>query len=349
MKVALLYLDALKGGGYPRDARWLAGSLAERCEKVWVVAEKGERFDGLGAAEPVSPGRAIRSLRADVVHGLGLLIPRQIVIQRAIRGHVNVISPLGQLMEEHMSRGRLKSAYLRLVRPVLPRNLTVHLFSEQERTGVHQHLPGVPIDTAPAGVFPPAPGFAGVPRSIDEGYLLFFGRNDVHQKGIDRLIRGYSVARMNGLELPLVIAGAEHAGSSRILQELAAELCVEVDFRGELSEPEKWSLLAGARALVFLSRWDGPPRPIREALAVGTPVVVSNGTNMAELVAGCDAGTVAGDSPDQIAAALAMAADPIRASAWRSGALSLASALAWPEVARSYERLYRGALAAKGM
>jgi hypothetical protein len=72
-----------------------------------------------------------------------------------------------------------------------------------------------------------------------------------------------------------VIAGAEHGRSAARLAQLAADHSVVTDVRGRV-DVEKWRVIKGARALVFLSRWDGPPRPVREAVAVGTYELTRN-------------------------------------------------------------------------
>jgi glycosyltransferase involved in cell wall biosynthesis len=337
VRVALVYLDALKAGGYPRDVRWLAGALSRRCESVWVVANDGGVRDGLGGALPVRPHDALR-LRPDVAHAMGVLIPAQIVLHRALRARTNVMSPFGQLMDEHLARGRNKTMYLRAARLLLPPRLTIHLFSEQERPGAARWLGHRPMRVAPVGVFPAPPDSDR--RTGD--YVLFFGRNDVHQKGIDLLLDAYRAAVEHGFKLPLLVAGNSHGDSDATIARLAEGL--EVKRLGAVDEAEKWRLLGGARTLVFLSRWDGPPRPVREALAVGTPVIVSPGTNMGELVAQFSAGEVVTDR-SEITAALLGAARPGQIDQWRAGAARMRDALSWDVVAGDYESIYADALA----
>jgi glycosyltransferase involved in cell wall biosynthesis len=337
VRVALVYLDALKDGGYPRDIRWLAGALARRCETIWVVASDGDVTDGLGDAIAINPRDAVR-LRPDVAHSMGMLVPAQLFLHRALRARANVISPLGHLMDEHLARGRKKTTYLRAIRLLLPRRLSVHLFSEQERAGAARWIGNRPMHIAPAGIFlAPSDG-----DTRDGDYLLFLGRNDVRQKGIDLLLEGYTTAVGRGLELPLLIAGNSHGDSDAMIDRLAHGL--QVERLGPVDDAEKWRLFRGARALAFLSRWDGPPRPIREALAVGTPVIVSPGTNMAELVVDFAAGASAAHR-HEIAAALLAAADPQQVDRWRHGAVRMREALSWDTVAAEYASMYESALA----
>ena len=348
MRICIVYRDALQPGGYPRDVRWLSGALAGQGLDVHLIARQGASLDGLGTAQPVpfEDGRQVVE-DADIIHLVGLLIPEQFrFLPTGDRGRL-VISPLAQLMPEHLRRGRWKKLpYLAYVRARLRgHGPGYHLFSEQELSGVRRLMPHGPRFEAPLGLFP-APDAVG-DRMIDEPYLLFFGRNDVRQKGIDRLLEGYAAAIGKGLSLPLVIAGAPHDDSAAFIARYlhGSSLGSRVRVLGSVDESEKWRLLRHAEALVFLSRWDGPPRPVREALAVGTPVIVSSGTNMGSLVDEAGAGAwVRSSRPDAVASAL-FAISPNR-ERWRQGVHKLRSRLDWDSVSldfvRGYERVIAG-------
>jgi glycosyltransferase involved in cell wall biosynthesis len=81
---------------------------------------------------------------------------------------------------------------------------------------------------------------------------------------------------------------------------------------------------------------------------VGTPVIVSRGTNMADLVASEGAGAAVREQVDVIAEALLATDDDARLAAWREGALRLAERLAWPRVATCYLQGYESALRGRG-
>ena len=240
------------------------------------------------------------------------------------------------------------------------KSVALHVFSEAELPVLRWILRRAPVFRAPLGIFPPpegrtssAPASGGNRRSPAEGPVLFLGRNDVSQKGIDHLLRGFARALARGFCTPLVIAGRPWGDSHVQIRRLCAELGIEgqVSVLGEVDEDTKWELLRRARCLAFLSRWDGPPRPVREALSVGTPVIVSHGTNMADLVASEGAGAAVPEQVDAIADALLATNDAACVAAWRDGALRLAERLAWPRVARCYLRGYESVLrgtAAKG-
>lgn len=346
MKVALVYLDALAGGGYPKDVRWLAGALADTGTVVEVVTNDGPHRDGLGAAVAVGPGRfRSTSDEYDVVHLWGIFSPEQFFLCRRRWGkHRFVITPAGHLMTSHLRRRWWKKLpYLVAMQPILVRNRHVaHFFSEAEANdGGRRFLHGAARFEASLGLFP-APADSNVGATASDDYLLFFGRNDIYQKGMDQLLAGYGMAVARGLRLPLVIAGQPHDGSDRLLPRMITDLGLtrRVELLGEVSEERKWELLRGARSLAFLSRWDGPPRPIREAIAAGTPTVVSRGTNMASLIRDAGAGLAVGTGKDEVADGLLEAQDQESVLSWRAGAVALQSKLSWQAVADRYRAGY---------
>jgi glycosyltransferase involved in cell wall biosynthesis len=343
MKICFVHFGALMEGGYPPDTRALAGALSARGHDVTVVADPGPRREGGGTAGFVDRKSGEKRLAvADVVHMMGVLRPSQIRYVESLH-HATpvVISPLTQLCDEHLERSRWKKrAYVAALRRHLARRpVSLHGFSNAELDESTRYISPQVAFVASSGVFPSADRYHW---SGKEGHLLFFGRNDVHQKGLDLLLQGYRSAVERGLESGLVIAGQPWGKSTRWLKDHSAGMDVRV--LGPVTEETKWDLLCGARSLVYLSRWDGPPRPIREAISVGAPSIVSHGTNMGPLVSSFQAGVAVVSSPGSIADALLGSQDPGVAARWSDGADRLRSRLAWSEVAADYEAGYRSVL-----
>ena len=226
--------------------------------------------------------------------------------------------------------------------PMLRRLDAVHVFSETERKALEPWaaLRGSPSFIASLGVYD-----ADVVLETDRrtsATIVFFGRNDVHQKGIDLAIRGFSrFVRENGAggSPRLVIAGRTHASSEARIREIlrAEDIGANVDLVGSVADEEKWRLLQTAAMLVFMSRFDGPPRPIREALSVGTPCLVSYESNMGELIESFGAGRAAPLEAVAVANCLDEAfASPGTLESWQAGARRLRAELSWPNVARTY-------------
>jgi glycosyltransferase involved in cell wall biosynthesis len=90
-----------------------------------------------------------------------------------------------------------------------------------------------------------------------------------------------------------------------------------------------------------LSRWDGPPRPIRDAIALGTPVIVSRETTLGGLVDMAGAGRQVNLDVHNVAAALLEAQDDATIKLWSNGVHVLLGDLTWDRVAERYVSGYR--------
>ena len=128
---------------------------------------------------------------------------------------------------------------------------------------------------------PDAPATRGRPKG--HGYVLFFGRLDVFQKGLDLLLEGFELyCRNNPAGLNLIIAGRSWNASGEWLRaRIASMWCSHrIVFLGETTDHQKFDLMRGARALIYPSRFDGPPRPLRDAIASGVFVLASRQSNI---------------------------------------------------------------------
>lgn len=344
MRVAVVYQDGLQDGGYPRDVRWLVGTLQGIGVDARLVCSPGHKSDGLSADLVINPVAA-RSDDWDIVHHFGLLIPRQWTVSLRLKRRALVISPAAQLMHWHMQKARRKKlTYMHLIRRFVPHDAMAHVFSRHELYGVHHYLGIDQTFEAPVGI--PPMHEEESPSGTSEGSLVFFGRNDIHQKGLDLLLEAYARSVKNGLEQALVIGGRPFRGSEQFIHSrvLALGLQDRVTLLGELASRAKWELLRGARCLVFLSRWDGPPRPVREAIAVATPVIVSWETNMGELVTQFGAGRAVSLEREDIAEALLLTASSDNCDRWKAGTGRLRRSLDWANVAQAYAEGYECAL-----
>lgn len=355
MKISYIYKDALGGGGYPRDVRWLASALANLDTHVTLFCQEPADeavTEGLSRDVCIDSFDNIRSVKADIYHVFGIFMPGQLWRVRQVLDRPLVVSPMGHLMPFHLKRkGFKKAVYLHVVKPLLKRVHWFHVFSGVEANSVNQYL-GNQVSTFEAGlgVFPPPSNveFKKETPNSDKLRLLFFGRNDIFQKGIDILLQGFAHAVRHGAEAMLTIAGQPWGDSDRYIRTFIERkhLGRRIRVLGPVDEDTKWKLLGEADYLVFLSRWDGPPRPIREAIAVGTPVIVSPETNMGHLVAAFKAGVEVRLHPEEVARAiLRVEADRSMWIEHRRGVLRLCERLDWSCVAEDYLRGYEKVLA----
>lgn len=111
--------------------------------------------------------------------------------------------------------------------------------------------------------------------SIQGKYLLYVGSAYPHKR-LDLLIDVWSELSAKHPELSLVITGKDDVFLSRIKQKVQNDRVGNVLFRGPVDDQELSTLYANATAFVFPSSFEGFGLPSIEALAAGTPVVVSD-------------------------------------------------------------------------
>ncbi|HEY8535334.1 MAG TPA: glycosyltransferase family 4 protein [Vicinamibacterales bacterium] len=132
-----------------------------------------------------------------------------------------------------------------------------------------------------------------------DGYLAFVGRI-APEKRPDRAIE---IARRAGL--PLRIAAKVDAVDREYYESRIRPLLQQdgIEYLGELPEPEKLQLLAGAMALLFPIDWPEPfGMVVIEALGCGTPVIAWRCGSVPELVEHGRTGFIVESLDDAVAA-----------------------------------------------
>jgi glycosyltransferase involved in cell wall biosynthesis len=252
------------------------------------------------------------------------------------------VQPMGSVAA-YAERGKplLKRAFLRLWgrRTLREASALIHstrhergdLLAEGAREETLVDLP-LPLD------LPPRRGAAAAARPT----LVHVGRLDPIN-GIDRLIRAVALARaaVPALALEVVGPGARHR---RELEALARELALgdSVSFRGFVEAEEKVRTLERAHAMCLLSRSEGLPTAALEAMACGTPVILSRGCHLDE-VDGVAGVVVSGEPAETAAAIVALLADAPRRAQLAQGAEAFAARFArervTPRMIALFERL----------
>jgi len=140
--------------------------------------------------------------------------------------------------------------------------------------------PGVPIDLVYAGV----PGELFHLARNPERYLLYFGRLDVIQKGLDTLLEAVALIAAKRPEVELRIAG--RGKDMERVRSMARELGIERNVRllGAVSEAERQRLFAGAAVQLMPSRFEGFGMVAAEAMAAGVPLVAAAAGSLPEVV-----------------------------------------------------------------
>ncbi|MEA2591974.1 MAG: hypothetical protein QOD62_1805 [Actinomycetota bacterium] len=281
--------------------------------------------------------------RAGAVHGTNFWIPP---LRR--RNGVVTVHDLTYLLYPEFCTPQVRR-YRWILPQVLKRCAVVLTPSETVAEQVSSELafPRDRIVVTPEGVRPSALR-SGAPATGPDrrGYLLFTGTREP-RKNLDRLLRAF--AQVGDLDLDLVVAGPAGWGSGD-LRARTVELGIagRVEFPGYLGDEDLAALLAGARAFVFPSLYEGFGLPPLEAMAAGVPVVAARAGALPEVL---------GDAPvwcdpldvESIAAAIraAVSDDGLRARAVAAGH-ARAAGYDWAETARltlgAYERASEEAL-----
>ena len=163
-----------------------------------------------------------------------------------------------------------------LQRPAIKHATCFHATAESEfedirRVGFHQ-----PVCIIPNGV--DIPGLsAQVSGSKTMRRLLFLGR--VHPtKGVDLLLRAWSVVASRFADWQLEIVGPDNVGYLSAMQQLASDLKLpRVSFRGPLFGEDKVRAYQEADIFVLPTHSENFGLTVAEALASGTPAIVSRG------------------------------------------------------------------------
>lgn len=180
--------------------------------------------------------------------------------------------------------------------------------SEQERRLARESFAPYPCNEAVVSYGTAAPTvdlseareefFRQFPRLRGQQLLLFLGR--LHEKkAVDVLIEAFVKATRSSHHL--VIAGPTGAADYRArLEALAEQQPSAITFAGMLRGDLKWGALAAADAFVLPSHQENFGIAVAEALACGTPVLISDQVNIWREVVADGGGFVDHDNVDGV-------------------------------------------------
>ena len=122
--------------------------------------------------------------------------------------------------------------------------------------------------------------------NLEKDYVLFMGRIDVYQKGLDTLLRAFVDVRRRHPEVTLKIVGNGTRKDKDRLDRLISENGLEEGVRTETfaTGERKLSLLSGALFLCMPSRYEGWPMMAMEAAASGKALVGTYISGLSEIV-----------------------------------------------------------------
>lgn len=136
-----------------------------------------------------------------------------------------------------------------------------------------------------------------LPEVRDRQFLLFLSR--IHpKKGCELLVEAFADFAVKNPGVDLVMAGPDQIGWRSELTEIARVKGVDrrIHWTGMLTGAAKWGAYRSATAFILPSRGENFGIVVAEALACGTPVLISDKVNLWREVSQTDAGLVQTDS-----------------------------------------------------
>jgi glycosyltransferase involved in cell wall biosynthesis len=181
----------------------------------------------------------------------------------------------------------------------------------------------------------------GIPK--DAKLVLFLGRLSV-KKSPELLLRAFAdlKKRLEGMQPRLVFAGPDERGMKAQIEQMAEPLDVSqcVQFAGSLFDQDKWAAYRDADVFVLPSQNENFGNSAAEAVAAGTPVIVTEQCGIAPMLAN-HAGLVVKHDVSELAQALAriLTDDNLRGHL-QSGCAKVTKELGWEGPVCEMESLY---------
>jgi glycosyltransferase involved in cell wall biosynthesis len=295
--------------------------------------------------------------RADVLHVHAMWEQIQHVACKTARtrGIPYVHTPHGMLDPWNMSNRRLKKwLYLTLrMRRNLDRAAAIHFTTQLERAAVERMRLKPPAIVEPLGLdirefqdLPPPGMFrAKYPQVAGKRLITFLGRLD-KGKGLELLIPAFARVAANIADAHLIIVGPDsHSGYRATVQSMIHQhsLTDRTLLTGMLKGSDKLAALVDSYVLCQPSFHENFGMVVVEALACGTPVIVSDQVYLHPEVTRAQAGDVTSTTVDGVAAKLALwLTNPALRNGVGAKARSYALAtFDWEKIARHWVEHYR--------
>jgi glycosyltransferase involved in cell wall biosynthesis len=145
-----------------------------------------------------------------------------------------------------------------------------------------------------------------------ENRICFIGRSDIYQKGIDRVLKGFSLfvnSQIDRAKISFTIVGPADQDSDQKRNTLCRDLKLvigsQVIFTGRVEESERNQILSSSKAYIHLSRFEGFGLSVIQALSASKPVIISTQVPTSDLINTYKAGIVV-NSTEEIAEAIAI-------------------------------------------
>lgn len=264
-----------------------------------------------------------------------------------------VLSPHGMLApwSLHQKSFKKRIALNLFWGKAIQRASMVHALNGDELSQVSRFTTSDKIRTIPNGIFLEELAEAGshslsflyaqAPQLANRRIILFLGRLHV-VKGLDYLAKAFREVAKTVSDADLVVVGPD-AGAGEDFRRLLSDFGIgeRVHILGPLYGSEKYALMKAAYCLCQPSRQEGFSLTITEAMACGTPVVISEECHFPE-VEQAGAGRVVALDPHAIVDSLLFYLEnkAQRDAAGANAQQLVSSRYTWDSVAREFIKVY---------
>jgi glycosyltransferase involved in cell wall biosynthesis len=281
------------------------------------------------------------------IHALWEEVQHQAAVRAGRRGVPYLITPHGMLDPWSLSQGWLKKRiYMALrMRRDLDRAAAIHYTADAERdlaVPLGLRSPALievnGVDLTEFQTLPPKGEFRKLYPQIGQRPMLLFLSRIHLKKGLDMLVP--SMAKVKTAGAVLVIAGPDYWGYGDVIKGLVKEHGIEdrVIFAGKLPAEVRVAAFRDADLFVLPSYQENFGIAVAEALAAGTPVVISDQVNIHREISGGGVGGVVPRDEDRLAAEIDrwLQDEPMRRSAAEKARPFVWERYDWMQIARRW-------------
>jgi glycosyltransferase involved in cell wall biosynthesis len=228
----------------------------------------------------------------------------------------------------------------------------IHYTSEEERRLAEPFVHGAPGAVVPLGLeladyadLPPPGSFRQRHPEIGERPILLFLSRLNFKKGLDVLIEATARAVAAGVDAHLVIAGPDGGMEAAARRWVARQgLTSRTTFTGMLTGRDKLAAFRDASLFLLPSSSENFGIAVVEAMACGTPVIVSDRVNIWREIVADGAGIAEPPDAGRFASAMLrlLSDEPLRVAMGRAAREAVARRYQWSAIAADLEQLYAG-------
>jgi len=255
-----------------------------------------------------------------------------------------IVRPLGTLDPWSLQQKRVRKRVLWHfgVQRMLEDAAAIHYTTSSEKRLAESALPVERGVVIPLGVDETLFEWSG--SKTDPPYVLVLGR--LHpKKGIEALVEVFLEVTQQLPQWKLMIVGDGDAHYVSKLHDYVTRLDADerIVFRGWLQGPDKTAALGGAALLALLSWQENFGLVVAEALASGTPVLVSTHVNLADEIEAAGAGWIVPTDRNIVRRTLdsILRDEAERARRGQAGRALAQAGFRWHSVARQINQLYQ--------